>query len=57
MQFSKDEDFDKYPRSNDADIAMLTAVGVDAVFEPSSLYIRSGSCRSSTVLSSRRGKE
>ena len=44
MQFSRDEDFDKYPRNNDADIAMLTAAGVDAVFEPTSLYIRSGGC-------------
>jgi len=42
VQFSRDEDFDKYPRNNDADIAMLTAAGVDAVFEPTSLYIRSG---------------
>jgi pantothenate synthetase len=42
-QFSQNEDFDKYPRDHEADVAQLTAVGVDAVFEPVSLYTRSGS--------------
>ena len=43
MQFSQNEDFDKYPRDNEADVAQLTAARVDAVFEPRSLYIRTGS--------------
>ena len=45
VQFSQHEDFDKYPRDNEADVAQLTAAEVDAVFEPHSLYIRSGSRR------------
>ena len=45
MQFSQNEDFDKYPRDNEADVAQLATAGVDAVFEPSSLYIRSGGYR------------
>ena len=38
MQFSKDEDFGRYPRQREADIAKLTAAGVEAIFEPESLY-------------------
>ncbi len=34
MQFGKNEDLDKYPRTLDADMAGLTAHGADAVFTP-----------------------
>lgn len=33
-QFAQGEDFDAYPRTEDADIAMLAAEGVEAVFVP-----------------------
>ncbi len=33
-QFNRPEDLAKYPRTEDADLAMLTAAGVDAVFAP-----------------------
>jgi pantoate--beta-alanine ligase len=35
LQFGPGEDLDSYPRTLDADIAALEAVGVDAVFAPS----------------------
>lgn len=38
-QFSKNEDFGQYPRQREMDIAKLAAAGVEAVFEPESLYI------------------
>ena len=34
-QFGPDEDFDQYPRSLDADLDQLKALGVDVVFTPS----------------------
>lgn len=33
-QFGPGEDFDRYPRTFDADVALLESVGVDAVFAP-----------------------
>ena len=33
-QFGPNEDFDRYPRTLDADIARLTALGVDVVYAP-----------------------
>lgn len=33
-QFAPDEDLDRYPRTLDADLSMLEAVGVDMVFTP-----------------------
>ena len=38
-QFSAGEDLDKYPRTFDADLAMLTEVGTDMVFAPLSSEI------------------
>lgn len=38
LQFSKNEDFDEYPRQREADRAMLHQAGCAAVFEPASLY-------------------
>ena len=35
LQFGRDEDIDRYPRSLDADLAMLDEEGVDAVYLPS----------------------
>ncbi|MFM2237761.1 MAG: hypothetical protein RL389_108, partial [Actinomycetota bacterium] len=35
LQFSPGEDFDKYPRSLEADSELLTALGVDYLFAPS----------------------
>lgn len=35
LQFGPNEDFDRYPRTLDADLALLRAEGVDAVFAPS----------------------
>lgn len=37
-QFSKNEDFDKYPHQRQKDRHMLQEAGCAAVFEPSSLY-------------------
>jgi len=37
-QFAAHEDFGVYPRTREADRAALAAAGVDAVFEPASLY-------------------
>src|SRR4051812_17564790 len=34
-QFGPTEDFSKYPRTLEADVALLTAAGCDAVFVPS----------------------
>lgn len=34
LQFGPGEDLDSYPRTLDADVALLTAVGVDVVFAP-----------------------
>ena len=39
-QFAAHEDFGVYPRTREADRAALAAAGVDAVFEPESLYER-----------------
>lgn len=41
-QFSKNEDFGQYPRDRAADLAKLTQAGVNALFEPTSLY--GGAC-------------
>jgi pantoate--beta-alanine ligase len=35
LQFGPDEDFDRYPRTVDADLALCEAEGVDVVFAPS----------------------
>jgi pantoate--beta-alanine ligase len=35
LQFGPGEDLDRYPRTFEADVATLTALGVDAVFAPS----------------------
>jgi len=35
-QFGPDEDFDKYPRTEEQDIAKLSAIGTDLVFAPDS---------------------
>ncbi|MHA7835198.1 MAG: pantoate--beta-alanine ligase, partial [Algiphilus sp.] len=35
LQFGPNEDFDRYPRTLDADVAALEAAGCDAVFAPS----------------------
>src|SRR5689334_3570341 len=35
IQFNEAEDYDRYPRSADADLAICQAAGVDAVFMPS----------------------
>lgn len=35
LQFGKGEDFERYPRTLDADLAALETVGADAVFAPS----------------------
>ncbi|HKD98156.1 MAG TPA: pantoate--beta-alanine ligase, partial [Micromonosporaceae bacterium] len=35
LQFGPNEDFDRYPRPFDADLAMCAALGVDVVFAPS----------------------
>ncbi|MFY1674755.1 pantoate--beta-alanine ligase [Plantactinospora sp. WMMB334] len=35
LQFGPNEDFDRYPRTLDADLAICRAAGVDAVFAPS----------------------
>src|SRR5262252_8634191 len=35
MQFNRRDDFDRYPRTLDADAAMCEAAGVDAVYAPS----------------------
>lgn len=41
-QFAAHEDFGRYPRTRDEDRALLVARGVDAVFEPETLYYRGG---------------
>ena len=41
-QFAAHEDFGVYPRTREADRAVLSAAGVDAIFEPASLYESGG---------------
>lgn len=50
-QFSVNEDFGQYPRERASDLAKLSHAGVDAVFEPASLYV--GGAERPTCLSPR----
>ena len=42
MQFGANEDFDRYPRTLEADIAICEQEGVDFIFQPQNLYPEDG---------------
>ncbi len=42
MQFGQHEDFDRYPRTLEADIAICEQEGVDFIFQPQNLYPEDG---------------
>lgn len=46
IQFGPSEDFDKYPRTLEADMELCKSAGVDAVFAPSANEMYGGKCNS-----------
>ena len=46
IQFGPSEDFDKYPRTLDADMELCNSEGVDIVFAPSANEMYGGKCNS-----------
>lgn len=55
LQFGPDEDFDRYPRDLDADLALLDGHGVDVVFAPSAEDMYPGGTPRVTVSSGELG--
>ena len=49
LQFGPNEDFARYPRSFDADVALCAEAGADVIFHPESLYPEGGLKVSLTV--------
>ena len=56
-QFAAHEDFGRYPRTREADRALLAARGVEAVFEPETLYHRGGGGGGAAAAAPREGGE